>query len=313
MSSLSPGCETSAGQTYRLLQEMGTKAGITIYYEPGIQWTHWRDAWGVMTGRGINRQIRRAYGHLATRYRPGDRIVLIGYSRGAYAVRSLAGVIDQIGLVRRQFATVRHIRQVYRHYEAGVDSPTVQEFRTAYCHPEAPIEAVAVWDTVKALGLRLPFLWRWTQRRHSFHNDGLGSSISHGFHALALDETRAAYAPVLWRCAEDWDGRMEQVWFRGGHADIGGQLNGRNWARPLANIPLVWMLENLSMCGLPLPADWRTRCPTDPNAPPVGAWSGWAKLFLTRRRRVVGTDVSERLHASVHPELEPDQQKTRQA
>ena len=47
-----------------------------------------------MMGRGINRQIRRAYGYLASRYKPGDRIYFIGYSRGAYGVRSLAGVID---------------------------------------------------------------------------------------------------------------------------------------------------------------------------------------------------------------------------
>ena len=63
-----------------------------------------------MMGRGINRQIRRAYGYLASRYRPGDKIYLFGYSRGAYAVRSLAGVIDRIGLLRPEHATVRHIR-----------------------------------------------------------------------------------------------------------------------------------------------------------------------------------------------------------
>ncbi len=55
----------------------------------------------MIEGRGINRQIRRVYGFIASRYRPGDRIFLFGYSRGAYAVRSLAGVIDQVGLLRR--------------------------------------------------------------------------------------------------------------------------------------------------------------------------------------------------------------------
>ena len=42
---------------------------------------------------------------LASRYRPGDRIFLIGYSRGAYAARSLAGVIDRVGLLQGDHAT----------------------------------------------------------------------------------------------------------------------------------------------------------------------------------------------------------------
>ena len=89
MSSLEPGNETNAGLTYRLCREMGSQ--LSIYYEPGLQWRDWRSARDVIMGRGINRQIRRAYGYLASRYRPGDRIFLFGYSRGAYAVRSLAG------------------------------------------------------------------------------------------------------------------------------------------------------------------------------------------------------------------------------
>ncbi len=67
-----------------------------------------------------------------------------------------------------------------------------------HCHEEAPIEMIGVWDTVKALGLRLPIIWRWTETRARFHNHDLGPHIRHGFHALARDETREAFAPVLW-------------------------------------------------------------------------------------------------------------------
>ena len=83
MSSLHPGCESNVGHTYALLREMSSK--VSIYYEPGLQWRDWRSSIDVLMGRGINAQIRRAYGYLASRYRPGDRIFLIGYSRGAYA------------------------------------------------------------------------------------------------------------------------------------------------------------------------------------------------------------------------------------
>ena len=299
MSSLAPGRETNAGLTYSLLAEVGASANTTIYYEAGIQWTDWRGTIDVMTGRGINRQIRRAYGVLASRYRPGDKIVLIGYSRGAYAVRSLAGVIDMVGLLKANNATVSAIRTAYRHYQAGAVSEASQAFRAEFCHAQTQIEAVAVWDTVKALGLRLPVLWRYTNAQHAFHNHHLGPSIQNGFHALAYHERREAYRPVMWDTRTDWEGHIEQVWFKGTHADVGGQIDDVLMARPLANIPLVWMLGRLEACGVQLPADWQSRFPTDARAPSVGAWHGWAKLFWFRRARKVGDDPSERLHPSL--------------
>ncbi|KMK67967.1 DUF2235 domain-containing protein [Puniceibacterium sp. IMCC21224] len=297
MSSLAPGFETNAGLTYRLLHEVG--GAVSVYYEAGVQWDAWSTTPDVMVGRGINRQIRRAYGYLASRYRVGDRIVLMGYSRGAYAVRSLAGLIDQVGLLRPQAATESNIRQIYRLYQMDPHGPSAEAFSAAHCHPEAPIEMIGVWDTVKALGLRLSLLRRYSAGRHAFHNHMLGRSVRHGFHALALNETRTAYAPVLWTSPPDWPGQMEQVWFRGTHGDIGGQLGGFDAARALSNIPLVWMLERLGGCDVPLPDGWRTRFSCDVNAPSVGTWRGVGKLFLTRRTRVVGLDPSERIHESV--------------
>ncbi|MCT4554693.1 MAG: DUF2235 domain-containing protein [Pelagimonas sp.] len=282
LSSLEPGEETNAGLTYRLLREHGH---ASLFYEAGVQWSDWRSSSDVLTGRGINRQIRRAYGYLASRYRAGDRIFLLGYSRGAYAVRSLAGVIDRVGLLRADCATVRNIRTVYRLYQYDPDGQASRNFAAHHCHAEAPIEVVGVWDTVKALGLRLPLLWRLTEAQHEFHNAELGKSVRHGFHALARDETRLAFEPVLWTCPDDWSGRVEQVWFPGTHGDVGGQLGGFNAARGLSNIPLVWMLEKLEGCGLSLPAGWSARFPTDPEAPSVGSWSGLAKFFLLRHAR----------------------------
>ena len=92
---------------------------------------------------------------------------------------------------------------------------------------------------------------------------------------------------------------MEQVWFRGSHSDIGGQLSGFEAARPLANIPMVWMLERAEACGLPLPESWHDRYVRDVTAPSVGTVRGWGKFFLARRRRVIGADPSERLHPSI--------------
>lgn len=298
-STLEDGEETNVGLTYKLLRETAGQSGMSIRYEAGIQWHTWRHTMDIIEGRGINRQIRRVYGFLASRYRPGDRIFLFGYSRGAYAVRSLAGMIDSVGLVRSEHATERNVLLAYRHYERNTRGAAHRAFAKRFCHPDAPIEMIGVWDTVKALGFRGPVLWRWAEAAHAFHNHALGPSIRHGYHALAIDETRDAFAPVLWETRDDFEGHVEQVWFRGSHGDVGGQLTGLSEARPLSNIPLVWMLEKAEACGLALPPGWRTRFPTDPESPAVGTFRGWGKYFLFRHRRTVGADPSEAIHPTV--------------
>lgn len=301
MSSLAQGHETNAGLTYKLLRDV-PGASLSIYYEPGVQWPDWRHTGDVMLGRGINRQIKRAYGYLASRYRAGDRIFLFGFSRGAYAVRSLAGVIDQVGLLKPHFATPRHIETAYRHYRQEPGRDVARSFTARRCHAQVEIEMIGVWDTVKALGVTLPVLWRWSAPHHAFHNHELGPHIRHGYHALALHETRKVYTPVLWRTGPDTpgaSGRIEQVWFRGSHGDVGGQLDGFTPARSLSNIPLVWMLRKAEQLDLPLPVAWESRFATDTQAPSVGTWRGWARIFLLRGPRTVGTDPSERIHDSV--------------
>lgn len=297
MSSLDPGSETNAGRAYRLCREMGTQ--LSIYYEPGLQWTDWQSARDVMIGRGINRQIRRAYGYLASRYRPGDRIFLLGYSRGAFAVRSLAGVIDMMGLLRGQVATERNIRDVYRHYETDPQSHSARAFARAKCLQGVEIEMIGVWDTVKSLGLNLPFLWRLSQKDHAFHNHNLSHNVKAGYQALALDERRVAYSPEIWTSPDGYQGRVEQVWFPGTHGDVGGQLGGYEDARPLSNIPLVWLLERAQMHGLPLPEGWAQRFPRDASVPMLGNFRGNGRFFIARRARVPLRDPSEHLHDSV--------------
>ena len=297
MSSMRYGMETNAGLTYRVLGAVPHGTPQTVHYEAGVQWTGWRDALNVIEGRGINQQIRRVYGVLASRYRPGDRIFLFGYSRGAYAVRSLAGLIDRVGLLRREEATERNIRDAYRLYQNGLDSAS---FARVHCHADpVPIEMIGVWDTVKALGLRAPFLWKFSETKHRFHNHTLGQAVRHGYHALAYHETRVAYAPVLWVSRDDWHGEMVQMWFRGTHGDVGGQLGGYYPARPLANVPLVWMLDRAQALGLVLPDRWQQSFPQDAQAPSVGRFRGWSFMFLARRRRIAGLDPSEQFHASV--------------
>lgn len=304
MSSLEPGEEDNAGLTYRLLCEVANTARLSLHYEQGVQWTGWRNALDVIEGRGIETQIRRAYGFISSRYEPGDRIFLFGYSRGAYAVRSLAGLIDQVGLLKKHYATERHIRDAFRHYECDGGSRAATVFSQRYCHDQSPIDAICIWDCVKALGLRFPMLWRLTEKQHAFHNHHLGPSVKAGFHALALDERREAYIPVLWESNPNWHGKLVQMWFRGTHGDVGGHLGGFEAARPLANIPLVWLLEQAQSCGLDLPEGWQSRFPQDPDAPSVGSLTGWGKMFLLRKTRIVGQDPSEHIHPTAQKSAE---------
>lgn len=298
MSSLTRGCETNIGLTYRLLSELGPDAHVTLYYEPGIQWRGYRRAVEVIAGIGINRQIKRAYLFLARNYRPGDRIMLMGFSRGAYAVRSLAGLIDRMGLLRPAQISHETLDRVYELYRSAPDSAEAQSLKASLSHDPIEIAFLGVYDTVRALGLRLPVLWRFAAIPHPYHDHALGGRTAIARHALALHETREAYAPVLWEVPRERAGAVQQVWFRGTHGDIGGQLGGRLSSRPLSNLPLVWMLSEAEAAGLPLPHHWRHRYITNPNAPSIGTLSGWGKYFITRRRRRIGADPSERVHPS---------------
>ncbi len=300
LSSLQPELESNAGLTYKLLCRVAPSARMSLLYEEGIQWCNIHSLVDLAAGRGITAQIQRAYGHVAARYRPGDRIYLFGFSRGAYAVRSLAGVIDRIGLLRQEYATESYIIRVFRHYRNHADHPSVRAFARIHCHESTPIEMIGVWDTVKALGIQYPVLWRLAPQPVDFHNTALGQSVRNGFHALALDETRTAFRPVMWHSQPGWNGHLEQAWFRGAHPDVGGQIGRFHVARPLSNIPLVWMLERAERCGLPLPPKWRQEFPTDPTAPPHGTIRGIGKMFLSRKRRIPLLDRSEYIHPSLY-------------
>lgn len=303
LSHLETGLESNAGLLFKLVQEGLPRVDISLYYNPGIRgkglWK-WLD---VAAGVGINQSICAAYGHLAKRFVPGDRILLFGFSRGAYAVRSLAGMIGQIGLVKPVHFTKMRGRRAFGHYENG-NNPDAAAFSRIYCHMDVPIEMIGVWDTVKALGLPYPLLSRIAPMATEFHDHHLGPNIKHAFQALALDETRTAYSPILWDCIPGWKGHAEQLWFAGAHADIGGQIEGFTPARPLSNIPLLWMLDKAEACALPLPPGWRDRFARDPGAPMHGARRGITKYFLLRAPRHACATPFDHLHESVLERME---------
>lgn len=324
--SLDPDHRSSIGRLYAALSGWWgpIDTPMKVRYEPGQQWETWRTISRLAAGSELESRILGAYAWIAQHWRPGDPLFLFGYSRGAFAIRSLAGMIGRIGLLRPSAVSDQTLARVWQLYSQGCGEDDLAGFRRAHCHDHVPIRMIGTFDTVVALGIRLPLLWMLAEPRFRFHDHELGTHVEHAAQALALDETRAAFAPLLWSSGErqattgkavknrrdsrggqddmpapQGDPRIRQMWFRGVHPDIGGQLSGAEYARPLANIPLVWMMEQAEEAGLPLPGGWRERLPRDATAPSVGSWRHWGKAFLARAPRVAGHDPSESLHETV--------------
>ncbi|MEM8792928.1 MAG: DUF2235 domain-containing protein [Pseudomonadota bacterium] len=298
LSSIRQGEETNAGQLYRLMEEMGQRPSQLFDYDRGIQGRGWRKWVNAASGWGINRSILRGYAFLSTRWRPDAAIYLFGYSRGAYAVRSLAGMVGRMGLLRENHRGERKIRQAFELYEGG-EPADIDAFAEEHCLLDIPIRMVGCWDTVRALGLPYPILTYLAPMATEFHDHQLGAHIEHGYHALAIDEDRRAFEPILWEKSPDWDGRLEQAWFPGAHGDIGGDMRSLPDSRQLSNLSLNWMLDRAVEHGLLLPDDWSQRFPEDAGGPMQGCRRGVARAFLFRRpRQPYGGDGTV-LHLSI--------------
>lgn len=301
LSRLDEGEESNAGLLYKLLCRQLPHDDLTVDYDPGVQGEGLRKWMNVVTGNGINQSIMAGYRRLCECYREGDQIALFGYSRGAYAVRSIAGMIAMVGLLRHDVATERMVAKAFSYYQKNALTRRGKIFVRHYTHRRpVRIEMIGVWDTVKSLGVPVPLLSRFAPMATEFHDHNLSPIISNAFQALAADENRRAFAEIPWTCRPNWQGRLEQVWFPGAHSDVGGYIFELPGARPLANLSLVWMLERASECGVPLPDGWQQEFPVEPLAPMQGPYAGSSKYFLFRRPRHFGALSTDQVHKSIH-------------
>ena len=229
-------------------------------YFPGVGTTQAERLLGGAVGFGLSRNVKIAYRWLAENYGnstdpdPGDELYLFGFSRGAYTVRSLAGMIRNVGLLRAEH--LHRLDDAYSHYRNrdrawAVDGACSVSFRERWSHDVPEIRCIGVWDTVGALGLptRGPVGW-FTRRRWGFHDVELSGRVRSAFHALAVDECRRAFAPTIWQAddAHAAQQHVEQVWFAGSHSDVGG---GAADSR-LSDATLLWMAGKARDCGLDL-------------------------------------------------------------
>lgn len=229
--------------------------GTERFYDEGVGNSWGERVRGGAFGFGLSQNIKDGYEYLCMNYNPGDEIYLFGFSRGAYTARSLGGMIRKCGILKKYSAL--HVDQGYELYRKKHDSPDVPEaveFRTRHSHPvwkkdTAPegtrIKMIGVWDTVGALGIPLsgvPF----SREYYRFHNTGLSSIVENAFHAVAIDEHRKDYEATLWTEVDENNSNVEQRWFVGAHADVGGgYVDG-----DLDNVTLRWMQQKARECGL---------------------------------------------------------------
>lgn len=248
-----------------------------MLYVRGVGTRRWERVRGGAFGVGLSRNILEGYRFLSRQYEPGDQIYLVGFSRGAFTARSLAGLIRTCGVLRHD--EVGRARDAYRLYRmrGGRSHPTGTEavlFRRSFSH-EPRIRFIGVWDTVGALGIPLGGL-RWLNplnRRWQFHDTVLSSYVDHAYHAVSLDERRGPFRPAMWaQSATHTRQVLEQVWFAGVHSDVGGGYP----VSDLAEVPLLWMVGKARAAGLRFEAGHFSRVAGEGEAPDasrrLGQW-----------------------------------------
>jgi uncharacterized protein (DUF2235 family) len=237
------------------------------FYDPGLG-TGLRKATGNIAGRGFSENVLQCYRFIFDNFEVDDKIFLFGFSRGAATVRSLTGFIHLFGILPRSRSKL--IKKAWNIYKIGDDDKRrkrAEEFREVNHNMWATVRFLGVWDTVAALGVpdsRIDRILNWIVP-HGFHDFTLSESVDHACHALAIDDARKTFHPVLFeRKLKRADQTLKQVWFMGMHTDVGGGYEEKE----LSDITLEWMVQHAVRHGLHIykPKEReRPSCTPDPN------------------------------------------------
>lgn len=279
-----------------------------VFYDEGIGVDTNKIVGGV-TGLGIDKNIQDAYRFLSFNYDRGDEIYLFGFSRGAYTVRSLAGMIYCSGLLSRRNVTMAsQAYELYRKREISPKHAEAKSFREKFGKDKGervPITLLGCFDTVGALGIPLvPAFKKFEgqlKTRYKFHDTTLNKDIENAVHAVAIDEIREVFDVTLMTKNPDAPNqKLRQVWFPGEHGCIGG---GTTAYRGLSDTVLKWMLDQISDLELKLEFEPEAIEDIKPDYKiPFQNKPGFYKLAGIKWRQV--GDTIEDLHESVIKRLE---------
>ena len=280
---------------YRCLRKTEkTQPRQLVFYDPGVGTLERPDPWhklkqdfnailGLATGYGLDDNVLATYAFLVHTYQAGDQIYLFGFSRGAYTVRVLAGLIHKVGLITpeqvnlagsgliayKQFssdeapklrASLKSLTDVATAEDAAPQSAfdNAAQFARITSTRWPTIRFVGVWDTVASVIV---------PRADRFYLPSLeelaftivNPSVQTFRQAISIDERRCMfrlkkwYAPQTFKHNRFNDAHAEpqdilQVWFAGVHADIGGGYPEKESG--LSKYPLLWMIDEAVKCGL---------------------------------------------------------------
>ena len=243
---------------------------------------------GGILGAGLDDDIREAYSFIAAHHHShDDRIHLIGYSRGAFAARSLAGMIAKCGIIRETELPAKAVFARYRDTKApglremqeGEKLARTAEDKLLMARSRlVRIRFIGVFDTVGSLGIPGGVGRLLNRHRYEFHDTRLSGLVDLACHAVAIDEHRKQFAPTLWTSVPipipQHPTTVEQRWFVGEHANVGG---GGTTApavdNPLSLLTREWIVDRAVEAGLVV---------EPPRLPLTGdEWSGKIHDFQT--------------------------------
>lgn len=249
------------------------------HYVPGVGTKPLERLRGGIFGLGLDDNIRNGYRFIAEHHRSEeDRIFLIGYSRGAFTARSLAGMIAKCGIVGPKHFSDKELFERYRDENVPGLHDMQQKWKPARSEADklllaasrlARIRFIGVFDTVGSLGIP-GTVGRWLSRnRYKFHDTKLSGLVDYAYHAIAIDERRKQFEPTLWTgVPKPIPGHttvLDQRWFIGAHGNVGGGgTKNPDANNPLAAITREWILDRAANAGLAVRS----------TAPSAIAWQG---------------------------------------
>ena len=225
---------------------------------------------GMSVGYGIDKDVKHAYQYLADTYNLNkkDKILVFGFSRGAYSARVLSGVIAiagipdfndieamEIPLKAKEKKKKNLIRDIYKAYLKGEtrDERITEVSKVkGYLKREAKIEFLGLWDTVPAIGSPK---YKLEQADHQYKHpsryyDQL-CNVKKAAHAMSIDDNRAnifvalnlTYDDLVKDCPnKNIDAIVNETWFAGAHSDVGGGYDDDD----LSGVSLNWMISQLN-------------------------------------------------------------------
>lgn len=269
-----PRHNTNVRRIYEFAEDVASIEPVIPYYDKGVGGTKIQKLTGGYSGHGYQKNVAQAYRFLCMTWKPGDKIIIVGFSRGAYQARLLAGVIDYFGI--RVDVRDRPLKNDDEDLE-NITADLVDLFRTKetakaaqdlakekstiswaiappgsnYGWIKANVDALCVFDTVATIAKPL-FIFRRGLfegfEEVSEHHKTLFPSTLLALHAMAYDEFRKPFKVVPFH-DEQTQNRLAQVWFAGAHSDIGGgyKLDPKNCCNKLlSDNSLNWMVRALA-------------------------------------------------------------------